>query len=177
MKTFNKKGDQGETSLLYGVRVPKSDPHCEAYGTIDEAVAALGLARALSTKDRVQEVVLHLQRGLFIIGSEMAVPLEHYPEFARKGQVITEDMAQGLERLIDELENAVEMPRYFIVPGASAASAALNLARTIIRRAERRAVALQQDGLLPNKEILKYLNRTADLVYTLVNYEAKQDKL
>lgn len=177
MKTFNKKGDRGETSLLFGVRVPKSDPHCEAYGTIDEAVSTLGLARALSTRDRVKDILLHLQKELFIVGAELATPVEYYPQFIQKYQVITEDKVQELERLIDELENAVKMPHAFIIPGDCAASATLDMARTVIRRAERRVVNLKQSSLLPNEEVLRYLNRVADLLYTLARYEEKQDKL
>lgn len=171
MKTFNKKGDKGETSLLYGGRVPKSDPHCEAYGTIDEAVAALGLARVLSHKGRVQEILLPIQKDLFLVAAEMATPPESYPKMTAKFGSVAQGMVQRLEDLIDELEEKVDMPRSFILPGSSPASAALDLARAILRRAERRAVALRQDMLLQNEAVLQYLNRLADLLFTLARYE------
>lgn len=173
MKTFNKRGDEGETSLLHGVRVPKSDLRCEANGAIDEANSALGLGRALSQKRKVQDIILGVQKDLFILSGELATPIEKYAEFTQKSAVVTGEMVQRLEDLIDELEKELEMPKAFIVP-ASASSAAINLARTIIRRAEREVVRLKQDEQLPNEEVLKYLNRLADLVFTLVCYEEKR---
>ena len=170
MKTFNKMGDKGETSLLHGIRVLKSDLRCEANGAIDEANSALGLARALSQKKRVQDIILSVQKELFILSGELATPLEKYHMYAQKGAVITGETVQRLEDLIDELEKEMEMPKSFIIP-ARASSAAINLARTIIRRAEREVVRLKQDEQLPNEEVLKYLNRLADLVFTLVCYE------
>jgi len=171
MRTFNKRGDQGETSLLYGGRVLKSDPHCEAYGTIDEAVSALGLARALITKERVRDIVHDIQQELFIVGSELATAADQYHKLVAKHRVVTKEMVDRLETVIDELEKDIEMPKAFIIPGASPSAAALDLARTIIRRAERRAVALKNQNMLPNERVLHYLNRLADLVYTLARYE------
>lgn len=172
MKTFNTKGDGGETSLLYGVRVPKSDLHCEAYGAIDEATSALGLARALSQKERVKDILLSVEKELFTLSGELATPIEEYSKYAQKGVIITSKMVQRLEDLIDELEKELEMPKAFIT-SACLSSAALNLARTIIRRSEREVVRLKQNKLLPNDEILRYLNRLADLVFTLVCYEER----
>lgn len=157
--------------MLYGARVSKADPHCEAYGAIDEAVAALGLARSLSGKKRVRDILLGVQEDLIVLCGELATPIEAYPSFAAKHPVTTSGMVEGLEKLLDEMEEQVEMPREFITPGASAVSAATNLARATVRKAERRVVKLQDDGQLPNEEILKYLNRLADLLFTLVCYE------
>lgn len=171
MKTFNKKGDKGETSLLFDARVPKSDPHCEAYGTIDEAVAALGLARAMSPDQRVRQVLLNAQKNLFVLASELATPMEAYGEFVRKYPVITAQKVQELEDLIDELEKEVNIPREFVIPGDSASPAAIHLARATVRRAERRVVNLQHIGQLPNEELLRYLNRLADLLFILACYE------
>lgn len=171
MKTFNKKGDKGETSLLFNARVPKSDPHCEAYGTVDEAVAALGLARAASRKDRVRHLLLSVQRDLFVLAGELAAPLEARDQFIRKYPVITPQKVQELEDLIDEMEKAVRIPDQFVIPGDSAASASIHLARAIVRRAERRVVSLQESGQLPNEELLRYLNRLADLLFMLACYE------
>ena len=171
MKTFNKKGDKGETSLLYNARVPKSDPHCEAYGTVDEAVATLGLARTLSRKERVQQILFNAQKDLFILAGELATPIEAHDKFAASYPVINAQKVQELEDLIDGFEREVEMPREFVIPGDSAGSAAIHMARSIVRRAERRVVNLQQNGQLPNDELLKYLNRLADLLFTLALYE------
>jgi len=171
MKTFNKKGDNGETSLLYGIRVSKSDPRCEANGAIDEATSALGLARALSQKKRVQDILLMMQEDLIVLASELATPIEQYLHFAQEHAVITSGMVQRLEDIINEIEKELEMPKVFITPGDRASSAAINLARTIIRRAERRVVSLKQDNQLLNEEVLKYLNRLADLAFALVCYE------
>jgi len=171
MKTFNKRGDKGETSLFLGPRVPKSDPHCEAYGTVDEAVAALGLARALSRKQKIRDILFGVQKDLFVLAGELATPPEAYERLAQKYPVITDGDVQRLEGLINDLERMVKMPERFVIPGDSSASAAIHLARATIRRAERRVVSLQKDGQVPNKEVLKYLNRLADLLFTLSMYE------
>ena len=170
MKTFNKRGDQGETSLLFGSRVPKSDLRCEAYGTIDEAVSALGLARNWVTP-RVKPILLSLGEELFTVGAEMATPAEEYPKLAQRFGAVTSGMVDKLEKLIDEFEREIEMPRAFIIPGGCLGSASLDVARTIVRRAERRAVELKQSDMLPNDEVLRYLNRLADLIFTLARYE------
>jgi cob(I)alamin adenosyltransferase len=167
MKTFNKRGDKGETSLLLGPRVPKSDPHCEAYGTIDEAVAAIGLAKALARKQGVRDTLLAVQKDLFVLSGELAAPPEAHEKLARKYPVISDSNVLRLEELISDLEQTVKMPDRFVIPGDSPASAAMHLARAIIRRAERRVVSLQQDGQVPNQAVLRYLNRLADLLFTL----------
>ncbi len=172
MKTFNKKGDKGETSLLYGVRTAKSDDRCEAYGTIDEVVSMLGLAKNFCQPE-IKDIVSSLQRELFVIGAEMATPEEHYSQMVAKGKVITPEMVQRLEDLIDDFEAKIDIPHEFIIPGACVSSAALDVARTVIRRAERRAVALKQAGRLANEEVPRYLNRLADLIFTLARYQEK----
>lgn len=171
MKTFNKKGDSGETSLLYGERVPKAHLRCEAYGTIDEAVSALGLARQFCAS-WVSDIIFSLQQELFIVGSELATPAEHYARISQRGSIVNLDMVNRLEALIDELEAKVKMPESFIVPGGQGTgSAALDLARTIVRRAERRIVSLRNSGVDINEQILRYINRLADLIYTLARYQ------
>ena len=173
MKTFNKKGDGGETSLLFGVRVAKSDPRCEAYGTIDEAVSVLGLARHFC-RPEIKDIVFGLQQDLFKVGAELATPAEQYSKLAKKRNVVTSEMVQRLENLIDEFEAKIKMPESFVIPGgASAGSAVLDVARTVIRRAERRIVTLKEAGLVRNNEILKYTNRLADLIFTLARYEGE----
>jgi len=174
MKTFNKRGDRGETSLLYGGRVPKSHARTEAYGTIDEAVSVLGLARALCTSERVRSLVLQLQRELFTVGAEMATDREHYGKLVHNFAVVSAEDVDRLEGLIVQFEAEIEMPDAFIMPGATAGAAALDVARTIIRRCERRAVALRDEDLIQNDAILSFLNRFADLVFTLARYEEQQ---
>ena len=172
MKTFNKRGDAGETSLLYGIRTAKSDPRCEAYGTVDEAVSFLGLAKNFCQPE-VRQIVTSLQQELFIIGAELATPLQRYHNLATKGRIVKPEMVQRLEDLVDDFEAKVDMPREFVIPGACVSSAALDIARAVIRRAERRAVTLKHEGQLANEKVLEYLNRLADLVFTLARYQEK----
>lgn len=170
MKTFNKKGDKGETSLLHGVRVPKNHPRCEAYGTVDEVVSALGVARCLCQRVK-PETLLDLQRGLFKVGAELATPREHHAKLVARGGAVTRDMVDGIERQIVDLEATMEMPHAFVLPGAVSGAAALDVARAVLRRAERRVVDLVQAGEVSNEEVESYLNRMADLVFTLARYE------
>ena len=172
MKTFNKKGDGGETSLLYGIRTAKSDPRCEAYGSVDETVSLLGLAKNFCQPE-VRAIVTSLQRELFVIGAELATPLPRYHDLAAKGKTVKPEMVQRLEDLIDEFEAKVDMPREFVIPGACVSSATLDIVRAVIRRAERRAVTLKNEGQLTNEKVLEYLNRLADLIFTLARYQEK----
>ena len=174
VKLYTKRGDTGETGLLYGGRVSKNDPRCEAYGTTDEVVAALGLARALSTDTKVQEIITQVQRELFTVGAELATDQYQYATMQRHFPVTTASMVERLEHLIDELSAKVHLPRSFIIPGASAASAAMDMARTILRRAERRVVSLKESGLLVNDEVLRYINRLSDLLFMLARYEDRE---
>lgn len=168
MKTFNKRGDTGQTSLLYGARVAKSDPHCEAYGAVDEASSALGLACCLASP-RVAPILRSIQEELLVVGAELAVPsVERVASLKKR---VTAQTADRLEGLIDSFEQETEVPRSFVLPGGSAGAAALDLARAITRRAEREAVRLREQKLLSNPEVLKYLNRLADLLFILARYE------
>jgi cob(I)alamin adenosyltransferase len=171
VKIYTRGGDTGETGLLYGGRVSKADLRCEAYGTTDEANSALGLARALSQDSRVQAVLKDVQRELFTVGAELATSPAQYEKLRRHFSIVTAEMVEGLERTIDELDEAVRLPPSFVIPGASAASAAMDVARAILRRAERRAVELKEADLLANPEVLRYLNRLSDLVFMLARYE------
>jgi cob(I)alamin adenosyltransferase len=173
------KGDDGTTGLLYGgARIGKDDPRAEAYGTIDEAVAALGLARAnLGVKRRtgtlgpsiggLAPLILRIQRELFVAGAELATNPNAWDRLRDGETRVSEAMVRDIERDLVELERNIEMPKEFVVPGETVTSAALELARTILRRAERRAVALQRDGLVPGPYLIPYLNRLADLVWVL----------
>ena len=170
-KIYTRYGDEGDTSLLYGGRVSKSNPHAEAYGTTDEAVSAMGLARALSQDGRVKEMLKQLQREIFTLGAELATDPAKYDLFNKHFSPVTPQMVGRLEQLIDQLEEDVEMPSVFILPGASAASSALDLARCMVRTSERRVVALKEQGRLANGEVLRYLNRLGDLLFVLARYE------
>ena len=171
MRIYTKRGDEGETDLLYGGRVSKTDPRTEAAGTVDEAVSALGVARALSSEPLVASVVDELQRALFTVGAELSTDAEHHDKLALHFDVVSAEMTSALETHLDALDAEVELPPSFIVPGASPASAALDVARTTLRRAERRAVELHERGMLANREVLRYLNRASDLVFMLARYE------
>jgi cob(I)alamin adenosyltransferase len=170
-RIYTKYGDEGETSLLYGGRVSKNDLHTEAYGVTDEAVSTMGLARALSQDDRVKDILKELQRDLFTIAAELATEPDKYELFKRHFKPVAPEMVAALEDLIDDLEQSMEMPTVFILPGASPASSAIDMARCIVRTAERRTVALKENDKLTNVDILRYLNRLGDLLFVLARYE------
>ena len=173
------KGDDGTTGGVYGGdRISKDDPRAEAYGTVDEAVAALGLARAnLGAKRRggtlpanlggLGDLILRLQRELFVVGAELATTPAAWDRLEDGRTRVSRPMVEDLERILVELERHIEMPKEFVVPGETLTSAALEVARTVIRRAERRAVALRAAGLVPGEQLVPYLNRLADLVWVL----------
>jgi cob(I)alamin adenosyltransferase len=175
MKTFNKKGDTGETSLLFGRRVAKNSVRCEAYGTLDEAISALGIARHSVTKSRTIEIIVKIQQELFKVNAELATLSEDYDKLAEKFGLINDGMVSELEKIINEIEAKVELPRSFIIPGANQGSAWLDLVRTIIRRAERRVVTLKQNNEIKNDALLSYLNRLADVLFILARYEESEE--
>ena len=174
-----RKGDDGTTGLLYGgERIAKDDLRAEAYGTIDEAVAALGLARAqLGLKDRLgvlsvefgdfAELLLRLQRELFVAAAELATNPDAWDRLEDGRTRVSAAMVEAIEGLLRDLEGHITMPREFVVPGETPTSAALEVARTTLRRAERRAVTLGREGLIPGPYLLPYLNRLADLLWVL----------
>ena len=170
-RIYTKFGDQGETSLLYGGRVSKNNPHSEAYGITDEAVSTMGLARSLSEDSRVKDTLRDLQRDLFTIAAELATDPGKYELFQQHFKPVTQEMVENLEHIIDSLEEDVDMPKVFILPGGTPASSAIDMARCIIRTAERRVVALKEDDLLTNTQILAYLNRLGDLLFVLARYQ------
>jgi cob(I)alamin adenosyltransferase len=163
-------GDDGSTGLLGGGRTGKDDLRIETYGTVDEASSALGLARALSTDQRVREVVETLQRGLYRVGAELATN----PQAAGRFVTTTAEEVSELDRLMAELEAGAPMPQAFVLPGATPASGALDLARAIVRRAERRCVALVREGGISNIEVRRYLNRMGLLLFVLARYEEER---
>ncbi len=174
MKVYTRSGDSGETNLLFGGRVSKNDPRPTACGAIDEANSALGMARAVSTDETVRTRITHVQRELFVVGGELATSTEHREMLEKDSGVVTSDMTARLESWIDEIDSKIELPNEFILPGGSPASAAIDLARTVVRRAERDVVGLQHDHLLANDEILRYLNRLSDFLFMLGRYEDRK---
>lgn len=160
-------GDDGTTGLLGGGRVPKDDLRIEAYGTVDEASSALGLARALTGDERIREIAERLQRALYRLGAELAT---NPADSGRFGTTSEADVVE-LDHLMAELEAEVTMPDGFVLPGSTAASGALDLARTVVRRAERRCVQLQREGGLDNRQVTRYLNRLSLLLFVLARYE------
>jgi cob(I)alamin adenosyltransferase len=171
MMKFSKKGDRGHTSLIGGQRVPKSGPRPEAYGTLDEAASALGLAKASATKEKTREIITRIQKDLLVLGAELATSPEDRGEFPAR---ITTDHADSLERLIAELQDTVAIKKEFILPGETLSGAAIDLSRAMIRRAERRAVLLFQEKIIANGEVLRFLNRLADLLFVLGRFEEKR---
>jgi len=140
-------------------------------GTTDEAVAALGMARVFIADSILADLVLRLQRELFVAGAELATATENSHKLTPGQTKVTAEMVDGLERAIDEYVGRTHMPEEFIVPGESRGSAFLDYARTVIRRAERQTVAMDRAGMLADGEVVRYLNRLADLVFVLARYE------
>ena len=173
MKVYTRTGDDGSTGLFHGGRVAKSAIGPSAYGTVDEAVSALGLARAeAGSGSELHDLVLRLQRELFVAGAELATAPDRRhllePEVSR----VTPEMVAALEPIIDDVTARFEPPREFVLPGENRVAAALDLARTVVRRAEREAVAATEEGWLePESSVVPYLNRLADLVYTLARWQ------
>jgi cob(I)alamin adenosyltransferase len=174
MRIYTRKGDTGTTGLLFGgARVSKGDLRTDVYGTTDEAVSALGLARAAigavtdRTEAELATLVIRLQRELFVVGGELATHVEKRQKLTDGVTRVTAAMTTALEGEIDALEAKYPMPVEFVLPGESMAGAALDMARSIVRRAERRAVRLQNEGGLPDSQIVPYLNRLADLLFVM----------
>jgi cob(I)alamin adenosyltransferase len=144
---------------------------------MDAAVSAMGFARALSESDLVKETLLRVQREMFVAGAELATAPENYAAMSQRVATVTPEMVAGVEAMLDTLDGRIELPHAFILPGTSPASGAIDLARSMLRTAERRAVGLKDRDLLPNQEVLRYLNRLADLLFMLARYEDKDRTL
>jgi cob(I)alamin adenosyltransferase len=166
MKIYTKTGDAGTTGLFGGGRVGKDHPRVEAYGDVDELNATLGVARAAEVMPRIDEVLVPIQRDLFAIGALLATPdREKMRQHLEKARV-DEDRVAQLERAIDDADRELEPLRAFVLPGGTPKAAALHVARTVCRRAERRVVRLQADEEIPQLVVV-YLNRLSDLLFTL----------
>jgi cob(I)alamin adenosyltransferase len=169
-KIYTKKGDDGTTSLWYGGRVPKSDLRTDAYGTLDEAASVLGVARSLCNDgehDELAKDLLELQNGLFVAGAELATAPEAADRLEDGVSRVTEDMADGLDAKIDSYLEGVELAPQFTIPGGTTLSAQLDVARAVLRRAERRTVSLKESGELASDAILRFLNRSSDLLFAM----------
>jgi cob(I)alamin adenosyltransferase len=176
VRIYTKKGDDGTTGLLYGGRVSKADPATEAYGSVDEAVSALGMVRALTDDPYVNEVILRLQRELFVVGADLATNPDDREKLKPGVSLATSEMVSRLEESIDDMVEVHPLPQEFIVPGANPVSAALDMARTAVRRAERRTVELKDGGGTVNPDALRYLNRLSDLLFVLARWQAGGDE-
>ena len=168
MKIYTKKGDKGKTSLLFGKKVSKNDIAPEAYGSVDELVAALGLVRheeklPIATK----ELILRIQRDLFIVGAELATDSENRNKLEEGKTLVTENMVQSLEKDIDYLSEKNGIPEYFVVPGENSIAAKLDWCRVVSRRAERRCVTWKEMTKVENSFVGVYLNRLSDLLWML----------
>lgn len=177
VKIYTKKGDDGTTSLWYGGRVEKSHPRTEAYGAVDEAGSALGVARSACEPDdaEVAADVLRVQNELFVAGAELATAADAADRLEDGISRITEEMVDALDEIIDRYMDRVELPPKFVIPGGSPLSAHLDLARATLRRAERRVVALSEAGGLASPAVLGYLNRASDLVYAMARFTDVDD--
>lgn len=179
VKIYTKKGDDGTTSLWYGGRVPKDSPRTEAYGALDEACSALGLARALCTDGEGSEElaadILRLQDDLFVTGAELATAPEAAVRLEDGISRVTEEMVDWAEGLIDRYMAEVELPPKFVIPGGNRLSAQLDIARTIIRRAERRITTLSEAGELASNTVIEFVNRASDLAYAMARWADVDD--
>jgi cob(I)alamin adenosyltransferase len=171
-RIYTRKGDDGTTSLWYGGRVAKTDARTEAYGSVDEATAVLGVARSLCGPEDsdVATDLLRLQRELFIAGAELATAPEASERLEPGISRVTAEMVDELEPIIDRYMDRVDLPPKFVIPGGTPVSAQLDVARTAIRRAERRVVALSDAGELASPEVLRYLNRASDLAFAMARF-------
>jgi cob(I)alamin adenosyltransferase len=177
VKIYTRKGDDGTTSLWYGGRVAKTDARTEAYGAVDEANAALGVARALCGADEAELAadLLKLQRELFVAGAELATSPEAAGRLEDGVSLITDPMVEALEPIIDRYMDRIDLPPQFVIPGGTSLSAQLDVARTAIRLAERRVVALKDAGGLASEAVLRYLNRASDLAFAIARFADVDD--
>jgi len=173
LKIYTKTGDKGETGLFGGKRVQKSSVRINAYGTVDELNAALGLSLCYVQNEKVKSVLEQLQNQLFVVGADLATPLET-GSIRQRGTIprVSEDDISESEKAIDFFDKQLEELRYFILPGGSKSAAQLHIARTICRRAEREIVLLSQQEEI-NQNIVIFVNRISDLLFVLSRIENK----
>jgi cob(I)alamin adenosyltransferase len=172
VKIYTRKGDDGKTSLWYGGRVPKHHGRTEAYGSLDEACAALGVARALCDPSQAELAadILRLQDDMFVAGAELATAPEAAERLQDGVSRTTDGMVTALEEQIDRYMSRVELPPKFVIPGGTHVSAQLDVARTVIRRAERHITALNDAGELAGETVIHFVNRASDLAYAMARF-------
>ena len=177
VKIYTRKGDDGSTSLWYGGRVPKHHGRTEAYGSLDEACSQLGVARALCDPEQAELAadILRLQDNLFVAGAELATAPAASGRLEDGVSRVTEPMVAELERLIDRYMDEVELPPKFVIPGGNQLSAQLDVARTVVRRAERHISALAATGELGGETVIHFVNRASDLVYAMARWADVDD--
>ena len=164
-------GTRGRQLFFLGRRVSKASPQPEAYGTIDELNSTLGLAKSFCSQDYSRKIIDDIQKDLGIVAAELATEPERHEELGKHGWIVSDDMVKRLEGFIQEIEGKVAMPTRFIIPGATTGAAAIDMARAIVRRAERRVVSLMETGDLQNQNVAAYLNRTSDVLFALARFE------
>ena len=171
VKIYTRKGDDGTTSLWYGGRVAKSDARTEAYGSIDEAGSALGIARSLCEPGSgLAADILRLQDDMFIAGAELATAPEAAGRLEDGVSRVTDAMVEALEPIIDRYMNRVDLPPRFVIAGGTTLSAQVDVARTAIRRAERRIAALAEEGELASETVIHFVNRASDYAYAMARF-------
>ena len=178
MSIATKTGDNGTTALMYGRRVPKNHPRVEAYGTVDELNASLGLARATAGQDFIATNLLAIQNQLVILMGELAVANEDLERYVKGGYfLVTPALTAKLDLLVKEIESQNISFHGWATPGATQNSAALDVARTVCRRAERRVCDLQAAGEMKNNELVIFLNRLSDLLWLFARWVETQARL
>jgi cob(I)alamin adenosyltransferase len=178
MSIVTKTGDKGETSLMYGRRVPKSDPRVDAYGCVDELTAALGLARSISIEKFLSEEILAAQKDLIVVMGELATIPQDRERYVKDGfHLTTAAMVDRITAVIVDLEKDKSLyPKDWVIPGGTSVSAALDFARATCRRAERHIAAFMANDKDYNPEILRYLNRLSDLLWVLARYAERTSR-
>jgi cob(I)alamin adenosyltransferase len=171
-RIYTRDGDDGTTGLLYGGRVRKDAPAPRAYGAVDEAQAAMGMARVEAEPGgELDRLLIRLERDLYVCGAELATAPENHHKLTPGATAVTAEMVTALEHDIDMLKERFEMPSDFVIPGANRVSAALELARTIVRRAERDSLVVAVDG----SHAVAYLNRLSDLLWAMARWQEADD--
>jgi cob(I)alamin adenosyltransferase len=168
MKVYTRKGDDGTTGLLFGGRVTKDSVLPTAYGAVDEAQAFLGLARAeAESGGELDELLVTIERDLWVLMAELATAPENRSKLTAGSQLVTQEMVDALEAHIDELSERFDVPTEFVVPGEDRVASLLDVARTVVRRAERDSLAAHVDG----SHAVEYLNRLSDLLWTMARWQ------
>ena len=167
MKIYTRKGDDGTTGLLYGGRVRKDGPLPSAYGDVDEAQAFIGLARAETDDEELDALLVSIERDLWVLMAELATDPSNRSKLTAGQSLVTAEMVEALEPVIDDLSSRFDPPKEFVIPGGTRVAALLDVARTVVRRAERVALSAAADGSF----VVPYLNRLSDLLWTMARWQ------